>query len=224
MIPTCRGWFAYTRGKFFPVKSVSVVALEYFRHFVPKKKGIVFDIGGEQGFEAIQFSQMVGPKGKVYVFECFSPHVEQLKRIAHKRKNVFIVERACWNVKANIAFYRGHTPGSNTAIPKCTGQRGQLLADACAEKIIVAADTLDNLWTELIDRNPIDYLKMDIEGAELEALEGADELLRKTDKVVIAAYHRRNGEPTAVKVGKILKEAGFTIRTDENLHVYGMRE
>jgi len=224
MIPTPRGWFAYTRGKYFPVKNASLDSLEYFRYFVPQNKGIVFDVGGELGFEATQFSKIVGKKGKVYVFECFPAHIEKLKRITQKRKNIFVIESACWNFKTNLVFYQGHTPGSNTAIPDCTGQRGQELADTCADKFIVTADTLDNLWTKLTDRKIIDFLKMDIEGAELEALEGARELLKNTKKVVIAAYHRRDGKPTSEKVENILTEAGFKTHTDENLHVYGIRE
>ncbi len=223
MFPTFRGWYAYTRGKFFPVKNNGLDALEYFRHFVPQNKGIVFDVGGELGLEATQFSKMVGKKGKVYVFECFPTHIEKLKGIAHERKNVFVIESACWNFKSDLVFYQGHTPGSNTAIPDCTGQRGQDLANTCADKLVVAADTLDNLWSELTGKTIVDFLKMDIEGAELEALRGASKLLRKTNKVVIAAYHRRDGIPTAEEVEKILREAGFQVQTDENLHVYGIR-
>lgn len=223
MIPASRGWFAFTRGRFFPVKNADLESMEYFRYFVAKRRGIVFDVGGELGYEALQFSKMVGKKGKVYVFECFPPHVEKLKKIADKQKNISIIERACWNAQENIKFYTGYTPGSNTAIRDCTGQRGQELAHIDADQYIVPADTLDNLWVELTDRGKIDFLKMDIEGAELEALQGAKEMLKNTNKVVIAAYHRRHGQPTAKKVEKILIESGFWIITDDNLHVYGRR-
>lgn len=224
MIPTLRGWHALTRGKFFPINNIGLDSLEYFRYFVPNKAGIVFDVGGELGLEATQFSRMVGKNGKIYVFECFPAHIEKLKCIAQERKNILVIENACWNFKTNLVFYQGHTPGSNTAIPDSTGQRGQPLANTRADKLIVAADTLDNFWTELTNKKQIDFLKMDIEGAELEALEGASELLKNTNKVVIAAYHRRDGKPTAEKVEKSLLKAGFKTKIDENLHVYGIRE
>ena len=64
---------------------------------------------------------------------------------------------------------------------------------------------------------------MDIEGAEYEALEGAKEVLSNTKKVVIAAYHIRDGIPTANKVAEILKNLNFKVEIGENLHVYGIR-
>jgi FkbM family methyltransferase len=223
IFPNADGWCAYTRGKFFPVKSLAVESLEYFRHFVPKTGGIVFDVGGELGFETEQFSKIVGDNGKVYVFECFPDHIEQLKRIAQRRKNVVVVESACWSSKDELTFYQGLTPGSNTAIAEARGQVGQELADFKSNKFVVKADTLDSLWEVLTGRSRIDFLKMDIEGAEYEALEGAKELLSMTKKVVIAAYHVRDGKPTAEKVKHMLRLSGFNVRIDENLHVYGTR-
>lgn len=224
IVPTLTGWLAYTRGKYFPIKSLNIDSLEYFRHFMPKSGGVVFDVGGELGFETEQFSKIIGKSGKVYVFECFPSHIERLKRIAHINKNVVVVEKACWNSKKEIVFYQGHTPGSNTALPDARGQAGQKLANDNKCKLVVQADTLDSLWSELTNRIEVDFLKMDIEGAEIEALEGARELLMHTRKVVIAAYHVREGLPTAEKVAHILTFAGFKVRIDENLHVYGFRQ
>lgn len=223
IIPISDGWYAYTRGKIFPVKELALDSLEYFRHFVPKTGGIVFDVGGELGFETEQFSRIVGDKGKVYVFECFPDHAERLKRIARSRQNVVVIEKACWNSKTELNFYQGHTPGSNTAIAEARGQVGQELADSNSNKFVVQADTLDSIWEELTGRAPVDFLKMDIEGAEYEALEGAYELLTMTKKVVIAAYHVRDGKPTAERVKYLLSLSGFKVRIDENLHVYGTR-
>jgi hypothetical protein len=64
---------------------------------------------------------------------------------------------------------------------------------------------------------------MDIEGAEYEALEGAPAMLAQTRQAVIAAYHIRDGVPTAARVDAMLKAAGFRTRIDENLHVYAWR-
>jgi FkbM family methyltransferase len=223
LLPIKTGWLAYTRGKFFRAKAFAAESFDYFRHFVPKTGGIVFDVGGELGLETEQLSRMVGPGGTVYVFECFPAHVEHLKRIARCRGNVVVVAKACWNSQQELALFQGHTPGSHTAIAEVRGQVGQELADMKKSKFLVQADTLDSLWADLTGRAPIDFLKMDIEGAECEALAGAGELLKRTAKVVIAAYHVRDGRPTAERVKRILDSSGFQARVDENLHVYGVR-
>lgn len=221
--PSTSGWWAYTRGHTFPVKEPRVWVLEYFRHFVPDAGDLVFDVGGELGYETTQFSRMVGPSGKVVVFECFPSHIERLKSIASTRPNIEIIERACWNQPALLEFHVGNTPGSNTAVPDAQGQHGQALANRAKGVISVQADTLDSLWETHAQRRPVDFLKMDIEGAEYEALDGAKELLKSARRVVIAAYHIRDGKRTADRVAQQLAAAGFNPRIDENFHVYATR-
>lgn len=217
-------WMLSTRGVTVPVNSFSLSAIEYFRHFVPDRGGVVFDVGGELGLEARQFSGIVGDEGKVYTFECLPTHLESLNEIAKERLNLEVINKACWNKKDTLTFFEGNTPGSGTAVPDAKGQRGQDLANTEGREIKVEADTLDCLWQLHADGCQIDFLKMDIEGAEYEALEGATGLLEKTNKVVIAAYHLREGVRTADKVAVMLKESGFEVRIDENDHVYGWRK
>ena len=53
------------------------------------------------------------------------------------------------------------------------------------EKITVRTDTLDSLISE-----PVDFLKMDIEGAELPALHGATRILKESRPILaISIYH-----------------------------------
>lgn len=217
-------WMLSTRGVTVPVNSFSLSAIEYFRHFVPDRGGVVFDVGGELGLEARQFSGIVGDEGKVYTFECLPTHLESLNEIAKERLNLEVINKACWNKKDTLTFFEGNTPGSGTAVPDAKGQRGQDLANTEGREIKVEADTLDCLWQLHADGCQIDFLKMDIEGAEYEALEGATGLLEKTNKVVIAAYHLRDWVRTADKVAVMLKESGFQVRIDENDHVYGWRQ
>ncbi|MCP9773651.1 FkbM family methyltransferase [Synechococcus sp. Tobar12-5m-g] len=215
-------WHAFSRGRFFRVASPTLQAMEYFRHFIPPSKGVVFDVGGELGFETQQFAHLVGSSGKVFVFECMPDHVEGLNRLAEYYPQVQVINRACWNVDTSLEFFIGNTPGSNSAVADAKGQHGQDLANT-QTSLIVQADRLDNLWKDLHHGKPVDFLKMDIEGAEYEALEGATEMLASTRFAVIAAYHMRDGTTTACRVEEVLKSAGFFTRTDENLHVYAWR-
>jgi FkbM family methyltransferase len=219
-LPTLSGWRAYTRGTSFPVAVPGEQAVEYFRFKVPQKNNVVFDVGGELGLEMLQFSEMVGPRGKVFTFECFPEHLEKLQSLAREKSNVTVVPKACWNSSGSLDLITGHTPGSNTAIPEARGQRGQVLGNQSTSRISVDADTLDNMWRSLTGGLPVDFLKMDIEGAEYEALDGAPEMLAKTRYAVIAAYHMRNGCRTAWRVAQTLEEAGFDVIVGENLHVY----
>ena len=216
-------WYARSRGRSFRVMEPHLRALEYFRHFVPNSGAVVFDVGGELGFETAQFADFVGAAGKVFVFECLPDHVRRLERLAEQNPQVTVVNRACWNADTTLEFFLGNTAGSNTAVPDAQGQRGQSLANKEASVLLVKAQPLDQLWKELHGGRPVDFLKMDIEGAEYEALDGATEMLRATRFAVIAAYHIRDGIPTAERVNTVLKASGFNTRIEENLHVYAWR-
>lgn len=215
-------WYARTRGQVFAVREPGTVVMEYFRHFITRPGDVVFDVGGEFGHETEQFAHLVGPTGKVLVFECLPDHVTHLKALAARFPAVRIIDTACWNRPGPLEFFVGNTPGSNTAIADAKGQHGQALAKSDGAILKVQADTLDNLWRQH-HGGPVDFLKMDIEGAEYEALDGAHEMLAHTRQAVIAAYHIRDGVPTAAQVEQKLRAAGFRVRTDENLHVYAWR-
>ena len=215
-------WHAYSRGRTFQVMEPRLWVLEYFRHFIPGPDAVVFDVGGELGFETAQFASLVGTSGKVFVFECMPDHVEKLKRLAEKHAQIEVINQACWNAETQLEFFIGNTPGSNTAVADAKGQRGQALASV-SNVLTVDAKPLDKLWQELHASKPVDFLKMDIEGAEYEALEGATEMLKATRFAVIAAYHIRDGTTTAARVDSMLKSSGFKTRVDENFHVYAWR-
>jgi FkbM family methyltransferase len=216
-------WRARSRGRSFDVPEPRLWVLEYFRHFLPAPGAVVFDVGGEFGRESAQFAELVGRQGRVFVFECMPEHVQRLRRLAQQHPQIAVVDRACWNADTELKFFLGNTPGSNTAVPDAKGQRGQSLAREDADVLLVQAQRLDSLWQELHAGRPVDFLKMDIEGAEYEALEGAREMLAQTRRAVIASYHLRDGVPTASRVDAMLREAGFHTRVDENLHVYAWR-
>ena len=59
----------------------------------------------------------------------------------------------------------------------------------------------------------VDLLKMDIEGAELEALAGAREVLaRDRPDVLVQAYHPRDGARTLERCAALLGDLGYDAR------------
>ena len=73
----------------------------------------------------------------------------------------------------------------------------------------------------------LDFVKMDIEGAEIEALKGAKKALNKFfPKTVIASYHIRDGSKTAGWVENFLIDQGFKSWTGFPAHLttYGIKK
>ena len=63
---------------------------------------------------------------------------------------------------------------------------------------------------------------MDIEGAEMGAINAARATLEKGAHFAIAAYHLVNGEPTATPLHQLFKERGYQInlRFPEHLTLF----
>lgn len=141
----------------------------------------VLDVGGNIGLYALQFAQLAGPTGRVHSFE---PERRNAARIRENLalngfENVTVVEAAVFsengviglNVFA-VAYNAWHSVGP-VRMPDPSG------ADALVEAQEVQnveAVTLD-AYCERIDGSEIDLLKLDVEGAEIDALRGAAGLL-----------------------------------------------
>lgn len=55
-----------------------------------------------------------------------------------------------------------------------------------------------------------------MEGAEREVLEGSRGILANIEKIVVVAYHIRNGKRTLPWVYQFLKRHGFQVHADPN--------
>jgi len=153
----------------------------YFHPLVPVSLGdTVIDAGSLTGYISMNFSNKVGPSGKVIVFEpdplAIKINVQHFK--AYEVENVEIVPMALWYKNDTITFYFGNDAS------------GSLFGDGSRSTVEVEAVTLDYfVKTRNIER--VDFIKMHIEGAEKQALIGAEYVLRR-DKpnLAIAVYHR----------------------------------
>lgn len=143
----------------------------------------VFDVGGCWGDTALLFAERVGPEGRVYTFE-FDPENLAIMRTnlalnPRLAERIEVVERALWS-------------RSGERLPFVQGGRMTHLAGGGAGSDGQAAltITLDDFVEEAGLAN-VDFVKMDVEGAELDVLAGAEaSLARFAPKLALAAYHR----------------------------------
>jgi FkbM family methyltransferase len=134
---------------------------------------VVLDCGAYTGNTAMYFSQKTGVSGHVYGFEAVNSTFEKFTRNMRGLENVTPVHAAVSNATGTLLF---------------SGNNGCSRMDANGEEEVPAI-TLDEFCRS---RNlaKVDFIKMDIEGAEDAALEGATDLIRRhRPKMAIAAYH-----------------------------------
>lgn len=141
----------------------------------PAPGDVVLDLGAFLGDTAVMFSRLVGEAGRVFAFEAMSDLFPALKENLDRFHcgNVTPCFNAAWNRTETIYMEScdssSHVGGSGKPVP------GIRLDD------FVAGQGLER----------VDMIKMDIEGAEQEALEGGAETIRRHHpKLALCVYHK----------------------------------
>jgi len=147
---------------------------QYFEDFLDlAESGEVFvDIGGYDGDTTEEFIRRCPGYAEVFFFEPEVSNMNAAKRRLHRYENIHYFPLGLSDRKQTLRFT---TSGSSSKISN-TGE------------LEIHVDRLD----DLIDRR-ITFLKMDIEGAEQSAIEGAKELIEKHHpKLALSVYHRKD--------------------------------
>lgn len=144
---------------------------------------VVLDCGGCWGDTALFFSNEIGADGKVYSFEFIPSNInifrKNLQLNPHLSKSIKIIEKPVWYKSGEKLFYKDFGPASIVSNKKIENNLG--------ETVTITID--DFVATEQLLR--VDFIKMDIEGAELNAVKGAKEtIIKYRPKLAIAVYHK----------------------------------
>lgn len=145
---------------------------------------IVIDAGSCYGDTALNFAFKTGTKGYVYAFEFLPENIKIFKRnMSLNRdyaKQICLIERALWSISEKELYLSGAGPGTSVT---------QDVPTNFNPTKIVKTYSIDDLQQEK-RLNSVDFIKMDIEGAELEALKGASHTIKKyKPKLAISVYH-----------------------------------
>lgn len=137
---------------------------------------VVYDLGANTGFYTLLAAHLTGRQGQVYAIEPSSKNLAFLRRHIdlNALRNVICLPIAVSN-RCGQARFASH---ADSYLGKLD-ERGEEL---------VPVTTLDHLLATEQCRPP-DLLKIDVEGAEYEVLQGALELLRQHRPVLFLATH-----------------------------------
>ncbi|HEY5328712.1 MAG TPA: FkbM family methyltransferase [Acidobacteriaceae bacterium] len=180
---------------------------EYFRWYRPKAGDVVFDMGAHCGVSTYHLSKLVGPTGKVVSFEPDPVNFEILKRNIerHNLDNVVVERAAIAGTSGQLAFNSEGTIGSSLV--------SLLHRESAGSIAMVEAITL----AEAFERwGPPAFCKIDIEGAEVEVIASAGDLLRKhgTHFALDTNHPKLNGETTDREVETMFRSYGYEAESE----------
>jgi FkbM family methyltransferase len=191
-----RGYKYYCRFEDFnPRREEDIVEL-----FSPKKGDIVVDVGAHIGKYTIIASKMVGPRGKVIAIEAHPGNYDILKKniLLNKLNNVVALNFAVHSKEAMVKLYEPGQEEGFTIYNTIMTDRRMVNNQRYVE---VQAKTLDSILLENAITE-VNWIKIDVEGAELEVLRGAPNILSssKNSSLLIeihnlGANHRNLYEP-----------------------------
>ena len=175
----------------------------WFRHYKPAPGDLVLDIGAGRGEDTSVFSEAVGPSGMVVAIEAHPKTFAILDNFVHlnQLRNVHL-EHCAVSDQAGTCFITDETEELwQCAALKRLGGGG----------IQVSAKCIDDL-PQLAGARQVAFLKMNIEGAEIDALQGAHNTLEKTKSVCVCC-HDFLGEKTKTRstVQTMLAQHGFRL-------------
>ena len=169
-----------------------------------KPGGIFIDIGGNKGDFALLAASKVGDSGKVL---CIEPEPRNCYWIQESIKlngcgNIKLFDLALSDHEGKASLYLGQMSGFHTLLGAIHGRN--------AGVITVRTETLDGLLAEL-HQGRVDMIKIDVEGAELSVLKGAQQTLSQNRKLTLLIdLHPSLGVDVA-QVRDFLSGLGFSM-------------
>jgi len=169
----------YTRS---PLNTFFLRQYHLDRTVIPEKDDVVIDCGACWGDTPLEFGSIIGENGYVYAFEFIPRNIEIIKINLDLNKNISgrikIVKNAVWSKSNKNVYFIDQGPGSTVKFEKFDGYQG-----------ICKSLSIDDL-VEKENISKVDFIKMDIEGAEPEALIGALKTIKRfRPKLAISIYH-----------------------------------
>lgn len=212
---TRKVWFGFPEGRL--KEQLRRLGLRFFKRFpieLTLRKGeTVVQVGAQPRGELLRLAQIVGEKGRVIAIEPEPANVEGLRKTLEKNsvKNVTIIPKGTWSERGKQRLLLSPHPGDHKINVPGVLHDNDLRPENYQSFAEIEVDTVDNiLRTPGINR--VDYVKITINGAELEVLKGMEETLRGDLRLRVKGHALEDGQPLHKAIASLLKERGFSIK------------
>ena len=152
--------------------------------YLQVKEGDVFvDVGAHVGRYTLPVAKAVGERGLVIAIE---PNVENYNCLRtnielNNLRNIVTVNAAAWSNNAKLKFYAGES-----------SERGSIKRKVGDNYVEVNGRSLDSLLEQVNERAQVNWIKIDVEGAEIEVLKGLNKTLEQNSPQLLVEVLEEN--------------------------------
>lgn len=182
-------------------------------HYVYRPGDVVVEIGAFLGFYAMWVVLQVGPTGCVVAIEMIPECCEVLRANLAPFPNAVVIEKGVGSYCGKGVAYVGQKQTS--------GMREDVVSqfNDTVLQVEVEMDTADSILSEY---DSIDMMIVQVNGGELDVLEGMLATLPRVKNIAIASQYDEDGVNHLEVVSDILRSGGFEV-VDDGVVVYGGR-
>ena len=182
----------------------------YLAEYSLKPGDIVIDCGAFIGEFTLFAAKAVGPSGRVIAFEPNPKICEQLEAniVLNGLKNITVINKGLWSKDGMLKF-----------VGDSEGDYSFVFTDGTPGAIEAPVVSLDNELARLGIKR-VDFIKADIEGAELELIKGSEGTLDTNDlSIAAASYHTVDGKKSCFTLENMLMLLGYKAHTGHPGHL-----
>lgn len=169
---------------------------------------LAIDVGANVGFQTMLMAEAVGGRGRVVAFEPEALNLRLLERVVRRKRftNVTIVEAALGAQQGTTPLYLNPDHPGDHRTWRARGLAG-------TQVVPVLLTTLDHYLEQSGENLPVSLVKIDVQGAELQVLQGMRKTLSAHDRCQIILEFdpdllRESGDKPE-EVIRFCKELGF---------------
>ena len=164
------------------------------------------DVGANVGLLTVRLARLVGEGGRVVAFEAIPENAALLRERAHEFGSRVVVEEVAVTdgSAASIALFPGRDGSHAEWTISHEFAAREDLETVARPPTRVPATSLDAYFPP---GSRLDLVKMDIEGAEAQAIPGMQRLLAEAQPLLVLEFHREVGWPAI----PALLEAGYSL-------------
>lgn len=181
----------------------------------------MIEVGGHIGFVSLFFSTLVGENGFIHVFEPGSNNIKYIKENVKQANNIELVEKAVTDYTGTVSFYTENLTGQNNSLNK----KYTVIQDNIKSQNIKNIEIIEEKvectslsdFMKNIDIVP-NFIKIDVESAELSVLHGMKGLLSKN--IILMVEVTDNKE----EVFNILKDNDYVLFSPNKVKLKNYKE